>query len=236
MSKRNAKSMLWVIFLLVLAGAAVAGYNWFTYRGESGTPQKQMNKPSPIIMSYFPMRAGTKWIYHGFAEYDHQMTLRTIRREPRRIVQRITGQVGDPSGGESKRNFNFRLEYVFAKNTVTERILMADTPFPHRIKNLKLLSLPLRKGTKWSQTVTMNGKPTVLTAEIIAVARDTRLKREKITVRYRMPMKGMPQGIYEEERDFVKGMGVTRFEKTFGPRPEERFNYALFRLMIPERR
>ena len=49
-------------------------------------------------------------------------------------------------------------------------------------------------------------------------------------MRYRVPMAGMPGGIYEEIRDFRASAGVARFENTFGRTPEERFSYSLFGL------
>ena len=189
--------------------------------------------PDPSLMAFFPQKTGAKWTYMGMAEYDHRMTLNKITKSPLQLIYKISGKVGDPSGGATKRKLDFRLEYQFTKKAVYEKIIEADTPFPHRIKNLKLLALPITKGATWRQTVMINSKPAMIKAEILEKKIDPKYKREMVRVRYRVPMAGMPNNTYEEIREFVKGIGVTHFEKTFGPQTHERFNYNLSKFEVP---
>lgn len=190
--------------------------------------------PSKVLLAYFPQRPKTEWIYEGFAEYGHHMTLNQVAgsRDGRRIFHYISGQVDDPSGGESTRDFHFKIRYTFTRNAVYETIVASDTPFPHRIPNLKLLTLPLRKGAKWTQTVTVGGKKAILQAKILDFRTKPAVGRI-VTVRYRVPMTGMPNNVYEEIREFVWGKGVYRFEKTFDPEPQNRLEYILREVKMP---
>ncbi|HOJ76673.1 MAG TPA: hypothetical protein PLZ08_02020 [Bacillota bacterium] len=198
-------------------------------------PLNDLNSKSRVsrtLLELFPQRRNTEWIYEGFAEYGHRMKLVRISRIPNRIIHHIDGEVADLSGGESPRNFKFKVRYLFTGNTVSEQIIAADTPFPHTIKNLVLLKLPLKKGNKWQQIIVKDGKRSTLNAEIIKVGWDNLVKQNVLTVRYRVPMAGMPNGVYEEYRKFVKGKGVYSFEKTFGKNPSDIFGYQLREIKI----
>lgn len=224
------------ILILLLTGLVltVAACGIFNTQSEIQPPLKKLGKPAPLLAAFFPQQKGVTWFYEGFAEYAHQMTLisRADNRRNARILQQITGRVADISEGESRRNFNFRIQYLFTPTSVFERIIQADTPFPHRIKNPRLLTLPLKKGRRWRQQVTVDGKKAELTAEIIKVEPKKIFAKpvDTVTVRYRVPMKNMPGGVYEEIRVFAKGLGVYSFENTFGPNEGERFNYILRRV------
>ena len=193
------------------------------------------SRPPLVLLSFFPQKPKTEWIYQGFAEYGHRMALNSVvrSRDGSRIVHHISGRVEDMSGGESTRNFHFKLRYTFTRNAVYETLVSADTPFPHRIQNLKLLTLPLRKGVKWTQKVTMGGKKSTLRAEVMDYGARPDLGSKIVKVRYRVPMAGMPNGIYEEIREFAWRKGVYRFEKTFDPDPAIRFQYILREVKIP---
>ncbi len=206
---------------------------WGSGLGPNPTrPNPTTARVSQALLALFPQEAGTRWHYEGFAEYAHDMELRSVKRKRDSIVHQISGLVVDVSGGESNRDFRFSLSYVFTRNEVREQIIRADTPFPHRINGLALLRLPLRAGATWRQSVRVGGKTRIVSAQILKVEGQGGVQ---YTVRYRMPMAGMPGGVYEEERVFRRGAGEVRFENTFGPAPEERFSYRLFRLDPPQR-
>lgn len=223
----------------VLCGLLMVLFAGCTLFNRTPSPSRpapiRRNKPSAgSLTSYFPQKVGTSWIYEGFAEYGHRMVLTSITKDPqhKRSIREISGSVADMSDGESKRNFHFKLRYIFTPIAIQEEVLESDTPFPHTVKNITLLKLPIRKGARWRQNVVMNGKSSILRAVITDIRTEPSIKAKVVRVRYRMPMTGMPNGIYEEVREFAKGIGVYRFEKTFGPNTTDRFNYA-FRELIP---
>jgi hypothetical protein len=226
------RQILSVLMMIILLGTMAAGCSWF--RSETKPlPTKQIIQPSARLLTYLPKTVGTKWTYFGMAEYSHTMTLQAVVRSPRQTVFRVMGKVADMSGGASKKNFNFQLEYTVNKDAIYEKVVQSDTPFPHQLKLLKLLALPIKKGTTWTQPIVINSKPAIVKAQILEVKMDNTLKRERVKVVYRVPMKGMPKGIYEETREFLSGVGVYSFEKTFGPKLTDRFNYRLRKFEIP---
>lgn len=222
------------IFSLIALLILVPGCNLFHKVPARPAPLKS-SKPSPALLAYFPLQPKTQWFYEGFAEYGHKMTLDSVADSSNgsRKVLNISGLVDDPSGGASKRNFHFKLQYAITANSIFETVVAADTPFPHRFKNLKVLCLPLQKGAKWKQNVVVNGKKAVLIAEILGYKSDPILKVKTLPVRYRVPMPGMPNGVYEEIREFAWKKGIYHFEKTFDTNPENRFQYTLREIKIP---
>lgn len=223
--------------LITILVFSAIGCRMFNTQSKVRPEPVRVMKPSSQLLAFFPQTLRTKWIYDGFVEYDHTMEIKSIVRSRNRdrIYHNIIGKVGDPSGGESKRNFNFKIQYLFIGKSVYEYIVKSDTPFPHRILKLKLLSLPLKKGYQWSQTVAVDSKKVTLNAKIIAIEQKNIFNKptETVTVRYRMPMKGMPGGTYEEVRVFALGIGVYSFEKTFGPNQTDRFGYTLRDIVKP---
>jgi hypothetical protein len=222
-----------LLLVSLLAGLVltITACRIFNLQSDTQPPLKKLEKPASALTAYFPQQKGTTWFYEGFAEYAHRMTLvsRTDNRRSSLMYHQIAGQVADMSDGASKRNFNFRIQYLFTRSSIYERIIQSDTPFPHRIKNLQLLTLPLKKGGSWRQKMTVDGKRVELKAEIMKVERKKIFDKpiDTVTVRYRVPMKNMPGGVYEEIRVFARGLGVYSFKNTFGPNEGEWFNYIL---------
>ncbi|MGE5530073.1 MAG: hypothetical protein ACM3X6_13165 [Patescibacteria group bacterium] len=219
--------------LLLSIFPALIGCGMLRGPGGSGSLPSPVRarRVSPEILAFFPQEQGTRWRYTGFAEYAHDMELRSISRGRRTVVHHIRGQVEDVSGGESTKNSRFRLDLVFTAKEVTERILEADTPFPHRLDGLILLRLPLKPKTTWRQRVRAKGRSVTATAEILGLEMDGKGSRpQAVTVRYRAPMAGMPGGVYEEIRVFRRGTGVATFQNTFGANEGEIFNYTLYSL------
>jgi hypothetical protein len=215
----------------------LTGFGCNLFRSQSVPKKARITGPAIQLISYFPQKVGTVWEYNGMAEYASKMRLESKKRSglAARMTHLIGGQVADMSGGESKANFNFKIAYQFTPISVYEKIIFAGRPFPHTIKYLRMLAMPLDKGRTWQQQIIVDGKPAILKAEIINTGQEKILNRlrKTVTVRYRVPMAGMPQGIYEEIRLFAQGLGVVRFEKTFDSNPNNRFNYFLFALKIP---
>jgi hypothetical protein len=181
--------------------------------------------------SFFPSQPGFVWIYDGFAEYSHRMTLNEVTPGPRRgeTVHKITGEVEDPSGGESPHDFRIELEYVFSRDSATERVIRGDV-FPHLLRPLVVLRHPIETGRSWSVDAPGGGK---IEAGILEVGVDPEDERRFCIVRYTAPAPGLPGGRYVETRTFKQGLGITRFENTIAP--EVDFNYFLAYYSLPGR-
>ncbi|MBP7165766.1 MAG: hypothetical protein KBB15_08950 [Firmicutes bacterium] len=175
------------------------------------------------VMSYFPANEGFTWVYTGFAEYGHKMSIDRITntKSPGNVVYEISGAVFDMSDGESGRDFSFNLEYVFAQDDVRERILHKDV-FPHRIDGLVMLKAPVKEEQKWNFKAEDGSE---VDARIIRAGKDLDDDLAYCEVEYTTPDASMPDGLYRETRVFKKGLGVVAFKSTILPDVE--FNYSL---------
>ncbi len=154
-----------------------------------------------------PDKTGYKWIYEGFAEYGHQMELDRIIDEPQKRIYSISGEVGDPSGGESTIDRNISIKYTIEENRLIQEKTehaMLDSKY----NKLILIKTPLTVGTFWSETVVdKSGKKTLINS-LIKKAELTDDNKMKYTVKYEDTNSG-----YYEERIIKEGAGVIAFEK-----------------------
>lgn len=197
---------------------------------QAPAPGGEEDRVSQQLVEIFPQEIGYEWIYSGFAEYGHRMRLDNISgstENPEVLVYEISGEVYDPSGGEAPGDFGLEMEYVITKDTVTERIIKGEKLI-HVFRELELLKLPLQAGTKWQQKVETSGGEQVLTAEILSAEAEKEEGPVIYKVRYTVPMEGMPDGIYVEERAFAEGTGVIHYARTLGEEYDFMFEYYIF--------
>lgn len=159
------------------------------------------------LSGLLPDQTGYRWMYDGFAEYGHQMVLEKIVDEAAKRTYIISGEVGDPSGGESTRDRRISLKYVITGNRLTQEkseAAMMDSKFDQLI----LMETPLVIGTFWTETaVDKNGKATKINSLIKKVELTDEGKKQ-YTVRYQDA-----GGPYFEERVIREGAGIVQFEK-----------------------
>jgi hypothetical protein len=181
------------------------GWNAVTRVASIDEPSYQKEALSKLL----PSAPGYRWIYNGFAEYDHTMTLDSITDEAARRTYQVTGMVGDPSGGESQADRTIALKYIIEKTSLIQEKqeqVMMDSKF----NRMTLIKTPLEEGNYWIDRVTdKTGKTTELSAQI--------MKREilpngvkQYTVRY-----NDNASAYYEQRVIREGVGVVSFEKLF---------------------
>ncbi|MFA4885664.1 MAG: GerMN domain-containing protein [Desulfotomaculaceae bacterium] len=172
----------------------VASINEFKYEKEQ-------------LSRLLPDKAGYNWIYEGFAEYGHQMELDVITDEPQKRMYSISGEVGDPSNGESTKDRSISIKYTIEVNRLiqekTEQAMLDS-----KYDKLILIKTPLTVGTFWTETVVdKTGKETLMNAHIKKVEL-TDDNKKKYTVKYEDTNSG-----YYEERVIKEGAGVVAFEK-----------------------
>jgi hypothetical protein len=172
----------------------IASINDLTYQKEA-------------LSKLLPPSAGYKWIYNGFAEYGHQMTLNSVTDETSKRTYNITGTVEDPSGGESTADLRINMQYIIEKTSMiqqkSEQVMM-DSKF----NRMTLIKTPLAAGTYWTEKVTDKaGLSKDIAASITKVtALATGVK--EYTVHYKDI-----NSPYYEERVIREGVGVVSFEK-----------------------
>ncbi|MDW7662184.1 MAG: stalk domain-containing protein [Bacillota bacterium] len=72
------------------------------------------------LSALLPSELGYSWIYNGFAEYGHTMTLNNIEDDPTQRIYTITGEVDDMSGGESLSDHSISIHYILSGNELIQ--------------------------------------------------------------------------------------------------------------------
>ncbi|MCK5129898.1 MAG: hypothetical protein KAQ68_08605 [Clostridiales bacterium] len=178
---------------------------------------------SKTLANLLPESIGHTWIYNGFAEYGHRMTLSEITQSDAGRIYKISGQVDDISGGESNKDYSIEISYTISDKmmvqTHTGEMLM-DTAYERII----LIQLPLQQNNTWEQTViNKNGKDVTLKCTITEAFYEE--GQESYTVLYEDV-----NSSYYEKREIQKGLGVISYEKLYIPDAGDAFvmGYQLF--------
>ncbi len=179
------------------------GWNTFTKVASINDTKYEKQQLSALL----PGTRGFVWMYDGFAEYSHQMKIDNIIDESQKREYIISGEVGDPSGGESKLDRSIRLKYTITGNRIVQEkveSVMLDSKF----NKITLIQTPLVAGTFWGEKVfDKQGVATTVNAFIQKVE-ITKDGRKQYTVRY-----DDINSNYYEVRVIKEGIGVVSFEK-----------------------
>lgn len=172
--------------------------------GNNGLP------PDPVVSEelagLLPQEEGYEWIYSGFAEYGHTMSLDSITETGGRRTYLISGEVSDPSGGEAQLDFSFTLSYVVDEDSLVQ-IKTEEAMLDSRFDQLTLIKTPLVAGTSWQEQVTDDtGNQATITGRITAVNAEE--EQKVYTVRYEEQ-----NSDYWEERVIKEGAGIQSFER-----------------------
>lgn len=161
------------------------------------------------LAKLLPEKTGYKWIYNGFAEYGHQMTLEDIIKENNEIKYVIKGNVADMSGGESgKGEDHFKIDLTYTiKNASIIQTKKENIMMDSEMNSLEIIKAPLLKGNKWIQVAKdKSGKEKYLNCEITDI---TNIEGSKVyTVEYKDQ-----DSDYYEKRMIQEGVGVASFVK-----------------------
>ncbi len=159
------------------------------------------------LSGLLPESNGFIWRYDGFAEYSHQMQLESIIDQDQKRVYVITGEVGDPSGGESNLDRSIGIKYTIDGHRIIQEKVesaMLDSKF----NKITLIQSPLSVGNSWQEEVIdKQGQVTTLKAFIqkVEIVEDG---FKQYTVRY-----DDVNSSYYEERVIKENIGVINVEK-----------------------
>ena len=158
------------------------------------------------LSGLLPESKGFIWRYDGFAEYSHQMQLDSINILDQKREYVITGEVGDPSGGESNLDRSIGIKYTIDGHRIIQEKVesaMLDSKF----NKITLIQTPLSVGNSWQeQVVDKQGQATTLKAFIQKIEIVDGIKQ--YTVRY-----DDVNSSYYEERVIKENIGVINVEK-----------------------
>jgi len=115
-------------------------------------PTEEVVFEEVALSALLPSEIGYTWIYNGFAEYGHTMTLDAILATEDSNVYEISGEVADMSGGEGNFSVDLTLKYILSGNSIVQEKteeMMLDSKFDR----LTLIKLPFEVGNSWTETV-----------------------------------------------------------------------------------
>lgn len=172
------------------------------------TAEDQYREKNLKLAALLPEKEGFTWIYNGFAEYGHTMTLKSIDKKDNNYTYNIDGMVEDMSGGEAGKTKDFSLNVIYtiekgALIQTKKETAMLDSPFDR----LVLIRTPLEVGTKWEQEVKNRDNKAVTLDCSISEIKNT----EGINI-YTVNYKDKGSD-YFERREFKQGVGLVLFEK-----------------------
>ncbi|HHV60737.1 MAG TPA: hypothetical protein GXX49_10715 [Clostridiaceae bacterium] len=192
---------------------------------ESGNISQNANE---ALFKLLPEKEGYTWIYNGFAEYGHQMTLEEIVTDNEKTTYIIKGKVFDMSDGESgmgEEHFSIDLKYIIQNGSIIQ-VKKENIMMDSEMDRLELIRAPLVEGNKWTQVAAdKKGNERHLNSEITKVEE---LDGKKVyTVEYRDR-----DSDYYEIRTIEEGTGVVSFARLWNPDGEAfEIGYSLYREM-----
>jgi hypothetical protein len=179
---------------------------------ETSTPPAETTTAEVVfeqeaLSALLPSEIGYTWIYNGFAEYGHTMTLDAILASVDSSVYEISGEVADMSGGEGNFSVDLTLKYILSGNSIVQEKteeMMLDSKFDR----LTLIKLPFEVGNTWTEIVinpeTQNEVTLISVIETVEMVDGAM----QYTVRY-----DDANSDYYELRVFREGVGVISVEK-----------------------
>jgi hypothetical protein len=170
-------------------------------------PPEDFTQENQQLANMLPDEEGYEWIYNGFAEYGHTITLDSITGDDEYKEYLITGTVHDASGGEAQGDYSIEMKYEIEKGELRQYIDAERTMDPS-YQGIILLKSPLTIENSWEQTLMLNGEETTFNCHI-AEERDTQEGIEYIVMYEDM------NSDYYEIRKFKEGKGLVSFEKLY---------------------
>lgn len=101
------------------------------------------------ILGLLPDRTGYRWVYNGFAEYGHNIELKSISSSQDETTYHMVGLVDDASGGEAGGDFSLSLDYVIKKGVLYQR--GGSPKMMDNFTEIELIRAPLKVDAKWEQ-------------------------------------------------------------------------------------
>lgn len=167
----------------------------------SETPDTQL-----ALTVLLPGEEGFTWVYEGYAQWGHTLTLNKIEREGAVTRYTLNGETITPVTDGSDHEGQIDVVYTVDGETWLQElsgasILESDYP------KLVILRTPLVQGARWEQVATTaDGTPITLDCTIQEVTE--RKGKTVFVVRYQQR-----DGDYYELREITTGLGITKFER-----------------------
>ncbi len=184
-------------------------------------PPEDFTEENQQLANMLPSEVGFEWIYNGFAEYGHTMTLDSITGDDEYREYIISGTVYDASGGEAEGDYSLEIKYEIEKGELRQHI-DAERMMDPSYQGIVLLKSPLTVENSWEQTLELDGEETTFNCHI-SEEKETDQGKE-YTVMYEDV-----NSDYYEVRKFREDYGLVSFEKLYQDGEEDfAISYQLF--------
>lgn len=154
--------------------------------------------PDPLLLAFMPESLSG---YSGDGGYYHESKRIESVSEAEGYWYYVSGEVKDNLTGYSKIDFKYQLNYLVNADKIIqthEGVALNESAFT----SIELLKLPIEKGHTWVfMAVDQTGKSVKVTGEIVEVSDDGT----------HVVVKHHTKDGYYEQRDLIKGLGVTDF-------------------------
>ncbi len=192
---------------IIFTSGLLAGCNLGAPQPQPPGPveQKDFAAQNEALKQLLPEKSGFVWLYHGFVEYSHKMELKSVSSTAGQTVYTITGEIGDPSGGEAKGDYSLAVTY-----TIKDGVLLQNRTAPRMMDTFPVIELlrgPLNVQTEWEQKLKdASGKEYQLSCTI------NEIKEENGVKTYTIEYKDKNSDFYEK-RQIREKTGVVFFER-----------------------
>jgi hypothetical protein len=196
-----------LLFLLALTGCTKPEPPAETETPPAEQPSETEVFEKEALSALLPAEIGYTWIYNGFAEYGHTMTLDALIESENSSVYEISGDVADMSGGEGNLDTALTIKYILSGNTLVQEKteeMMLDSKFD----KLTLIQTPLAAGNTWTEEVSDPDTGETVTLSSTIEAAEMLDGAMQYTVRYEDTASN-----YYELRVLREGVGVISVEK-----------------------
>ncbi len=172
-----------------------------------------------ILSEIFPDQIGFTWMYYGYAEYGHIMSIVGIKTDIDFYNISIKGYMNDGvEDPDPHGNRTFTIEYNFNNSEIKEYIVNNEdnsNNINSIIPNKTILKLPLKEGNSWEDVFSYNGKNyTALSVLEEIRTNDEELKKEYVVRTTVNDIEGFPDNTYVEQSVYREGTGLVGFIKT----------------------
>ena len=152
-------------------------------------------------------------LYNGYSEAGFEVKFIDRQEKESVIEYNYIGAMNDERGSEGADR-TFDIKYTISDNIITESVTNRD-PLSESDKNVYsiipdyiVLSGKIVQGNSWEQKIVIDDKEYVVNTTI------TQVTDETFRTVTKMEMEGYKDGVYVEERTYVKDIGLTYFSST----------------------
>ena len=204
--------------------------------GEENTINKNANKYSKELASFFPKEDMGEMHYSGSLEYGEVLKIYNVTGREESLVITLKGnikKVAEQSEEANAAKLQFQKEYIIDYDSVKEiQTNGQNKKNEGSIEKSTILKLPIEKGNYWEEDAELKGKVYKAKTTILDISEDTSGKKVVKTETVIKGMEEYPDETYKEIKVFKEGKGLIEFQNILilGDKSSFDFSYRMFEI------